>query len=70
MEAVVGKVAVYLFRRQDPGPKIAPQWGTLEAIAQLDNCVPITRSARRVDPALLDTDGFLPYGLSPDDVAS
>lgn len=69
MDSVVGKVAVYLYRRPGPGPGLEPQWGTLEAIAKLDDCVPITRSARKVDPSLLDSDGFLPYGLSPDDLA-
>jgi hypothetical protein len=63
------KVAIYLYRRKDPVAGTDAQWGTLDAIAKLDGCDPITRSARRVDPALLDPEGFLPYGLSPDDVA-
>jgi hypothetical protein len=30
----------------------------------------VARSARRVRPERLDADGFVPYGLSPDDLDS
>lgn len=69
MDAVQEKVAVFLYRRSEPGGGEHPKWGTLEAIARLDDCVPITRSARRIDKGLLDAEGFLPYGLSPDEVS-
>jgi hypothetical protein len=62
-------VFVYLYKRIGPQPEFLPQWGTLEAVAQLDGCIAITRSARRVDASLVDADGFLPYGITPDDVA-
>jgi hypothetical protein len=63
-------VFVYLYKRIGPQPEFLPQWGTLEAIAQLDRCVAITRSARRVDASLVDADGFLPYDITPDDDAA
>jgi len=61
------KVPIYLFRGPEEMTDPERRWGTLDAIFRLDGCVPIGRSARRVDPDLLDEDGFLPYGLSPDD---
>lgn len=62
------KVPVYLYKRRDGVPDPERKWGTLDAIFNLEGCAPITRSARRVDPDLLDEDGFLPYGLSPDEL--
>ncbi len=52
-------VLVYRFRREEPGAKLSPQhmWGTMEAIAQLPDCVPILDSEREVLEKLLDN-GF------------
>jgi hypothetical protein len=69
-QRVVETVFVYLYKRIGPQPEFLPQWGTPEAIAQLDGCIAITRSARRVRADLLDADGFVPYGLTPDDLDS
>ena len=64
----VGKrVPVYLYRKSQRG---APEreWGTMTAILALDGCEPITRSARLVKPAALEKSGFLPRGVTPDEV--
>jgi hypothetical protein len=41
----------------------------MEAILSREGCTPITRSARKVDAALLDEGGFLPAGVSPYDLS-
>jgi hypothetical protein len=58
-------VTVYRFRREEPGNHASPRhmWGTLEAIAMLDECTPILDSAREVHATLLDN-GFY-YEHSP-----
>jgi hypothetical protein len=62
----VNKVFVYRVRPSG-GSGDASRWGTLEAILA-GGFVPITRSARRVDPRLLEA-GFLPSGVSPFDLS-
>jgi hypothetical protein len=59
---------VYLFKRNRPVLDMDPKWGTLDAISAVEGSIPITRSGRRVSADLLDADGFIPYGLSPDDL--
>lgn len=63
------QVAVYRYHPRWPVPEYLPAWGTLDAIAMIDGCIPLLPTGRRVDASLLDSDGFLPYGVSPDDVA-
>jgi hypothetical protein len=63
-------VFVYRYKQIGPQPDFLPQWGTREAIALLDGCIAIRPSERRVDASLVDADGFVPYGLSPDDLDS
>jgi hypothetical protein len=41
----------------------------MEAILSREGCTPITRSARKVDAALLEKGGFLPPGVSPYDLS-
>ncbi len=60
-------VFVYLWKVGNAAPGGVRRWGTLEAIASLGGCVPITRSARKVAFDRLDPNGFLPRGVSPDD---
>ena len=50
------KVTVYRFCRIADGREISPRhmMGTLEAIAMLDDCRPISTSARIVDAKLLE----------------
>jgi hypothetical protein len=62
------KVPIYLFFGPDGVVDPDRKWGTLDAIFNLEGCTPIGRSGRRVDAELLDDAGFLPYGLSPDDI--
>jgi hypothetical protein len=63
------RVAVYLFRRH-PLVTAGPEWGTIDAICRIEGAIPLGRSAREVCARLLDADGFLPPGVSPDDVES
>jgi len=53
-------VTVYRFTRLVDGRRLTPKhmWGTLDSIAQLQLCMPIFSSARRVDDRLLEA-GFL-----------
>lgn len=55
------KVTVYRFVRGTQGQGGSPRhmWGTREAIATLDGCVPVESSAREVHRKLLDPHGFL-----------
>lgn len=62
-------VSVYRYRSRWPVPEFLPAWGTLEAIALIDGCIPMRPTRRRVDASLVDAEGFLPYGVSPNDVA-
>lgn len=62
------KVPIFLYTGPDGFLDPDRRWGTLDAIFALDGCIPIGRSARRVDAELLGDDGFLPYGLAPDDL--
>ena len=64
------QVVVYHFKRKLPLLEMKPEWGTLDAISNMRGCVPVTRSARCVRADLLDADGFVPYGLTPDDLDS
>ena len=52
-------VLIYRFERIERGKPISPQrmWGTLEAIASLQDCKPVMDSARTVHNKLLE-DGF------------
>jgi len=61
------RVPVYLYRKEEGHPPEA-HWGTMTAIFALEGCEPVTRSARLVDRKALDRQGFLPRGVSPDDV--
>lgn len=63
------QVSVYRYRSRWPVPEFLPAWGTLDAIAMIDGCIPMRPTRRRVDASLLDAEGFLPYGVSPDDIA-
>ena len=61
------RVPVYLYRRSvRAAPE--PDWGTMTAILALDGCEPIARSARLVAPDALESSGFLPKGVTPDEV--
>jgi hypothetical protein len=40
----------------------------MTAILALEGCEPITRSARLVKPGALEKTGFLPQGVTPDEV--
>jgi hypothetical protein len=60
------RVPVYLFRKSQRGAP-EPDWGTMTAILALDGCEPITRSARLVRPDALESSGFLPHGVTPDE---
>ena len=53
-------ITVYRFFRMDDGRRLEPQhmWGTLEAIATLDNCVAMMETAREVPISSLDS-GFV-----------
>lgn len=61
------RVPVYLYRKS---VRSAPEqdWGTMTAILALEGCEPITRSARLVKPDALERSGFLPKGITPDEV--
>lgn len=61
------RVPVYLYRKGDRGAP-EPGWGTMTAILALEGCEPITRSARLVKPGALEKSGFLPHGVTPDEV--
>jgi hypothetical protein len=52
-------VMIYRFERDERGRALSPQrmWGTLEAIASLQDCRPVMDSARTVHRNLLE-DGF------------
>jgi hypothetical protein len=64
------KKKVFVYRIRHAGGSAHPiQWGTMEAILLREGCTPITRSARKVDAALLDEGGFLPPGVSPYDLS-
>lgn len=61
---------VFVYRVRHAGGSGHPiHWGTMEAILSMEGCTPITRSARKVDAALLDEGGFLPPGVSPYDLS-
>ena len=60
------RVPVYRYRSSWPIPEFLPAWGTLDAIATIDGCTPMRPTERLVDRSLLDPEGFLPYGISPD----
>jgi hypothetical protein len=64
------QVQVYLFKRRRPLLEMEPEWGTLDAIAAIEGCVAVRRTVRRVRADRLDADGFIPYGMSPDDLDS
>ncbi|HUJ01969.1 MAG TPA: hypothetical protein VLY46_17135 [Usitatibacter sp.] len=53
------KVSVYRYKSRWPLPGFLPTWGTREAIASLDGCIPIGPSAREVCASEVDADGFL-----------
>lgn len=54
-------VPVFRILCSTAGQEISPghMWGTLEAIATLENCVPIPSTERLVDRSTLDAHGFL-----------
>lgn len=64
------RVAVYRYKPRWPIPDFLPEWGTEDAIASIDGCVLLLPTERQVDASELDPDGFLPYGVTPDDVAN
>ena len=61
------RVPVYLYRKSARSAP-EPDWGTMTAILALEGCEPITRSARLVKPDALQSTGFLPSGVTPDEV--
>lgn len=61
-------VPVYRYKSLWSMPDYIPEWGTRDAIANLDGCVLIARSERLVRTSALDADGFLPLGVTPDDL--
>lgn len=61
-------VVVYRYKARWHAPEYLPRWGTWEAIGQLDGCIPIGTSARQVPAAEVDDDGFLPFGVNPEDL--
>jgi hypothetical protein len=61
------RVAVFLYRKSERAAP-EPDWGTMTAILALEGCQPIGRSARMVDSAALEPSGFLPKGVTPDEV--
>jgi hypothetical protein len=64
------KKKIFVYRIRHAGGSAHPiQWGTMEAIVSMEGCTPITRSARKVDAALLEKGGFLPPGVSPYDLS-
>lgn len=63
------RVFVYRYRPRWQVPEFLPAWGTLEAIALIDGCIPMRPTRRRVDASQVDAEGFLPYGVSPNDLA-
>lgn len=60
------KVTVYRYKSRWPQPDFLPAWGTREAIAMLDGCIPLAASARNVAPSALDGDGFVTLDAEPD----
>jgi hypothetical protein len=64
------QVVVYLVKRRRPLLEMEAEWGTLEAISAIEGCIPVRRTARRVSADMLDSDGFIHYGMSPDDLDS
>jgi hypothetical protein len=61
------RIPVYLYRKSLRGAP-EPDWGTITAILALEGCEPIARSARLVKPDAVAANGFLPQGVTPDDV--
>ena len=55
------KVSVYRLKYVTGGQAITPayMWGTVLAIENLRNCIPVLASERRVARELLDAHGFL-----------
>jgi hypothetical protein len=62
-------VTVYRYKRRWAAPEYLPEWGTRDAISAIE-CIPLRQTERSINAAYLDVDGFLPYGLTPDDVAN
>lgn len=60
------KVTVYRYKSRWPQPDFLPSWGTREAIAMLDGCIPLAASARHVAFSALDGDGFVTLDAEPD----
>lgn len=55
------KVAVYRYKARWPLAGFLPAWGTREAIASLDGCIPIGPSMREVAASEVDADGFVRF---------
>jgi hypothetical protein len=62
-------VTVYRYKRRWAAPEYLPEWGTRDAISAIEY-IPLRPSERQVNASYLDGDGFLPHGLTPDDVAN
>jgi hypothetical protein len=62
-------VPVYRYKRLWAAPEFLPEWGTRDAISAIE-CIPLRPTERTIDASYLDKDGFLPDGLTPDDVAN
>ena len=62
------RVPVYRYKPRWPIPDFMPAWGTEDAIPSIDGCVAMMPTVRHVDASELDADGFLPYGVTPDDL--
>lgn len=63
---MANRARVYRYKSVWSRPDFLPAWGTREAIAMLDGCVPIASTERDVPAADLDPDGFLRFGREPD----
>lgn len=59
------KVTVYRYKSRWAQPDFLPAWGTREAIAKLDGCIPLAATARRVRASDLDDDGFVRLEAEP-----
>lgn len=64
------QVIVYRYKARWPVPEYLPKWGTWNAIAALDGCIPIGSSARHVPATVVDAEGFLTLDATPDDFDS
>ena len=53
------RIAVYRYKSRWPVSEFLPRWGTRDAIASLDGCIPLAKTRREVAPSLLDEDGFV-----------